>query len=576
MTDRPVEAIWFYRYTKGPFRALYGRFGGTLYTKDFLQTSNECLDTMTAAFGMPTGGQVSIEYQWPGGSSPGTIREASGSAGARRIHLAWPTNQKPVPWTLTTSPDPLRAIPGDPSKTTEAAAEDVLRNLENENLDPWIVGVKLADEPGVMHVRSYLGRPPAGYESAGVSNLPLVVQRAMSVVPGGSCGVVVSGPAMQVRATAIVEQVQSALNRSPNVLLVGPPGTGKTVALEDLRRMYEMGATSLLFDPTKGYDAWPIWSTRDRRVISVVFHPSYSYEEFVIGLVPRPGATFALEARPGPLLALAHWAQDPGREALLVIDEFNRGNAAAIFGDTLALLDKEKRDDPAIGQVGASVARAYPREPSVEIPAEYANSTGTRVPRELKLPSSLKIVAALNSSDRSVAPLDAALRRRFGILPVEPNYEVLAERLGRPVVPASFAPLADPATWTRDEAADVAVAMLRSLNKRLGALLGEDFVLGHASLWNVAGDTAEEVVRSLAAAFDEQIAGTLRMTFADQDDQLAGVLKTPPAAAAGAGSLSRWEQPDPALTGLAEPRVRIAKVSDLPWVEAANVLSALI
>lgn len=578
MTAQPVEAVWFFRYPKGAFRALYGRFPGTLYSKDFLQVSRACKDALDTAFGKTPGGVVDITYVWPGGSVPGTLRDTTGTEANPRDHLTWRTDRRPTPWTLTATPDTLKAIPGDPSATTEADAEAVLNALEAADLDAWILAIKLVEEPTTLHVRAYLGQPPPGYEYASTSQLPAPLRSAMDAVAAGSCGVLTGGPARRVRAGAIVDRVLSALDRSPNVLLVGPPGTGKTVALEDLRQLFETGATSLLFDPTKMFDSWPTLMPGERKVISVVFHPSYSYEEFVIGLVPKAGGAFALEARPGPFLSLAHWAQEPGRAALLVIDEFNRGNAAGIFGDTLALLDKEKRDDPGSGQVGASIARAYPRE-KVEVAASFASSKGAVIDADLRLPASLKIVAALNSSDRSVAPLDAALRRRFAIISVDPDYDVLGERFGVSAPPAGFTPPADPSTWTPQQTLQVAVAVLRGLNRRLSAVLGDDFLLGHAVLWDVGGSTSAQIVKSLALAFDEQIVGTLRLTFADQEDQLAavlGVVGTGTAATASGAVLAKWELPDPSVAAVAERRLRIARLGTIALTDAAELLRALI
>lgn len=576
MSVQPVEAVWFFRYPKGPFRALYGRKPGTLYSKDFLQASGACKDALDTAFGKTPGGEVPITFRWPGGSVPGTLRDTTGTEATPRDQLAWRTNEPPLPWTLTTAPDPIKAILGNPSARDESGAEAVLAALEGADIDPWILGVKLAGEPGVLHVRAYLGRPPAGYEYASTSQLPEPLRMEMAKVPAGSCGVLIGGPAKVVRAGAIVDRILSALERSPNVLLVGPPGTGKTVALEDLRGLFESGAVSLMFDATNTFDAWRTYLPADRIAMALVFHPSYSYEEFVIGLVPKPGGAFALEARPGPLLSLAHWAQDPSRTALLAIDEFNRGNAAAIFGDTLALLDKEKRQDVAAGLAGAWVARAYPRE-TVEVAPTFANSAGTLVGPDLRLPASLKIVAALNSSDRSVAPLDAALRRRFAILSVAPDYDVLAAHLGVTTPPDGFTPPADFATWTLEQALQTAVALLRSLNRRLSAILGDDFLLGHAALWSISGSATPQIVQSLALAFDEQIVGTLRLTFVDQDDQLAAVLKVTTAAPGTTTAvLGRWEPPDPSLGTLAERRLRITRLDTLSLAEAAEVLRTLI
>src|SRR5213593_4756762 len=59
-----------------------------------------------------------------------------------------------------------------------------------------------------------------------------------------------------VRATKIVKRVLEALNRDPNVLLVGPPGTGKSVALEDLRLLFEGRGVALSFDPDTWDGGW--------------------------------------------------------------------------------------------------------------------------------------------------------------------------------------------------------------------------------------------------------------------------------------------------------------------------------
>jgi 5-methylcytosine-specific restriction protein B len=196
----------------------------------------------------------------------------------------------------------------------------------------------------------------------------------------------------------------------------------------------------------------------------------------------------------------------------------------------------------------------------------------------LTLPSSLRIVAALNSSDRSVAPLDAALRRRFAILRVDPDYDALAARLGVPVPPVPFALPATLTSWTPEQARQLALAVLRGLNRRLAAVLGEDFLLGHAVFWNVSGTTAEQVVESLSLAFDEQVVGTLRLTFADQDEQLAAVLAVAAGgAAAGAGGpvLAAWEPPDPAVAAVAERRLRITSLGPIPLADAARLLAAL-
>jgi len=86
------------------------------------------------------------------------------------------------------------------------------------------------------------------------------------------------------------------------------------------------------------------------------------------------------------------------------------------------------------------------------------------------------------------------------------------------------------------------------------------------------------VVKALSQAFDEQIAGTLRLTFADQDDQLAAVLSvgTATAAPASGATLAAWEGPETAVAAVAERRLKVTRLSTLPLADAAELLLGLI
>ena len=331
------------------------------------------------------------------------------------------------------------------------------------------------------------------------------------------------------------------------------------------------------FDPELWEGAWSEEQTLPQgKAVSLVFHPSYSYEQFVAGLVPEAGEGFRLKARPGVLLSMAHWASEPGNKGLLVIDEFNRGPAAAIFGDTLALLDKGKRSIPGVAGSGAAVQRPFPDD-EMEVAQEYATPAGRGVPDEVRLPSSLKIVAALNSTDRSVAPLDAALRRRFSVLYVGPDYDVLADHIGLngfdPALP--FAPPENADDWTAKEVKELAVRLLMALNERVEFVLGQDFLLGHALFWEVDGDDAASVVESLAHAFDEKVGATLRLTFVDQDDALAAVLNAG-APDGGGNAIARWQKPAGDLALVATPRVHIEDVADMEPQATLDALRQLL
>jgi len=126
----------------------------------------------------------------------------------------------------------------------------------------------------------------------------------------------------------------------------------------------------------------------------VQFHPSYAYEDFVEGYRPHLiGGQASFDLVDGPLKRLARQAQDnPDALHILLIDEINRGNIAKVFGELYYLL--EYRDE--------SISLQYSRHP-------------------FALPKNIWIIGAMNSSDRSIALIDAALRRRFYFMPFFPD-----------------------------------------------------------------------------------------------------------------------------------------------------------
>lgn len=173
-----------------------------------------------------------------------------------------------------------------------------------------------------------------------------------------------------------LEGLFEILKTKRQLILYGPPGTGKTFLARKI--------------------ADELTSTEDC-VSLVQFHPSYSYEDFFEGF--RPAADekgmVQLALRPGPLKKLAERATaHPQEKHFLIIDEINRGNLSKIFGELYFLL--EYRDD------------------AVEL--MYSNERFT-------LPKNLFIIATMNSSDRSIALVDSAMRRRFAFIELHPDVE---------------------------------------------------------------------------------------------------------------------------------------------------------
>ncbi|MGW4229523.1 McrB family protein [Streptomyces sp. NPDC004980] len=163
------------------------------------------------------------------------------------------------------------------------------------------------------------------------------------------------------------------------------------------------------------------------RVHLITFHPSYGYEDFVEGFKPDLSAT-----GPGLTLALtdglfhtlcSQAAARPKEEFLLVIDEINRGDLPRIFGELITLLELDKRNLP------------------VALPVSK---------RRFSVPPNVRVIGTMNTADRSISHLDAAVRRRFAFLPVGPDPDAVSGTVGPWTWPRSSRPStrASPATST--------------------------------------------------------------------------------------------------------------------------------
>ncbi len=165
-----------------------------------------------------------------------------------------------------------------------------------------------------------------------------------------------------------------------NLIIYGIPGCGKSHRLKT--------------------DYLPAF--KEERIIRTTFHPEYSNADFVGQLRPvKRKGSLDYEVIPGPFLKALELALESKEKekVALVIEEINRGNASAIFGDLFQLLDRD-----------ASGESVYDIEN--EIITSYLGAKGIHK-EKIKIPSNLYLYATMNTSDQNVFKLDTAFKRRW-------------------------------------------------------------------------------------------------------------------------------------------------------------------
>lgn len=179
------------------------------------------------------------------------------------------------------------------------------------------------------------------------------------------------------------EKLAEAILQKQDCILYGPPGTSKTYLVNQL--------PELLGDSLG--------------LIQVVqFHANYSYEEFIEGIVPDvENKGFKYES--GVFFDFCEKAKkiDSDKICIFVIDEINRANVTAVFGEVLSLIEDK-------GTRALLTAKRH---------------------IEFCIPANVVIVGTMNTADKTLAKLDFAFRRRFRFLAVFPSREILVEMISR-------------------------------------------------------------------------------------------------------------------------------------------------
>lgn len=240
-----------------------------------------------------------------------------------------------------------------------------------------------------------------------------------------------------------IENLKTPLNR----ILYGPPGTGKTfnsishaVSIINGNEVSEFEDRDFV---KSEYDRL----VSNRQIQFVTFHQSYSYEEFVEGIKPyTKNGQVIYEIADGIFKKICKLAQESKENRyVLIIDEINRGNISKIFGELITLIEDSKR-------IGATE--------ELKIKLAYSGANDSEL---FGVPNNLFIVGTMNSTDRSIALIDTALRRRFSFIEYKPT-------------PGKLDSTIDDIDLNK---------LISAINSRIEFLLDKDHLIGHAYFMQV-------------------------------------------------------------------------------------------
>lgn len=183
-----------------------------------------------------------------------------------------------------------------------------------------------------------------------------------------------------------------------NILLYGVPGSGKSWTIE--HEYCKPGSV----------------------VERLVFHPDYTYSDFIGQILPAVSddGQVSYKFTPGPFTNILRESyNNPSKEYILIIEEINRGNAPAIFGEVFQLLDRkvEIRD---IDDNGYPIGTSEYGITNMNIAEEMYGKD--RKTEKVRIPSNLSIIGTMNTSDQNVFTLDTAFQRRWDMRLIENNF----------------------------------------------------------------------------------------------------------------------------------------------------------
>lgn len=195
-----------------------------------------------------------------------------------------------------------------------------------------------------------------------------------------------------------------------NSIIYGAPGTGKTYSTAEYAQAI-IGGISLEDFKENNPDRKSVMKNYNElvkagQIVFTTFHQSYGYEEFIQGL--RPDTTsdkMKFKTVDGVFKKIADRAlNDDENNYVIIIDEINRANISKVFGELITLIEEDKR----WGELNQTSATLQSGDP-------------------FAVPNNLYIVGTMNSADKSISLIDAALRRRFEFIQQKPNASLVED-----------------------------------------------------------------------------------------------------------------------------------------------------
>lgn len=290
-----------------------------------------------------------------------------------------------------------------------------------------------------------------------------------------------------------------------NILLYGVPGAGKS---HEIKTKY---------------------CSDEKYMERVVFHPDYMYSDFVGQILPRVENDEAGNDRlkyiftPGPFTKMLKKAEnDPENYYYLVIEELNRGNAPAIFGEIFQLLDRKDEDEFPAEEVGESEYGISNYEVAKEVYKDEKHP--------VRIPSNMYILATMNTADQNVFTLDTAFQRRWNMRQIENNFEKSSH--SKDIIAGTKVSWGAFATVINDMVIDINVDMASSEDKRLGTyfakkkefevsrfpekvlkyLWDDAFKMDKTAIFNENCKSLEDVVVTYETATTDKLAAVLRLS----------------------------------------------------------------